>query len=80
MSAVGPALIVRRKRLMSEFEKNGATCKEKAVTIQEVYDHWQYGFIRPLRMIALTMDIRFLCRKGKLTKTDDEQYYLNIGK
>jgi hypothetical protein len=77
---VGPALMARRKKLMLEFEKNGATCKEKAVTVQEIYDNWQIRVVKLFRMRAINLDIQFLHSKGKLIKTEDEKYYLNIGK
>ena len=80
MSFIVPVLVARRKRLLSEFEKNGAVCEEKAVTIQEMYDSWQIRVFRPLRMRALTVDVRFLCRRGKIVKTDNEKYFLNSGK
>ena len=80
MVFIGPVLIARRKRLMSEFEKNGAICEEKAVTIQEMHENWQIRVIKPLRMRALILDTRFLCRKGKLNKTDNEKYFLNNSK
>ena len=78
MSYIVPVLVARRKRLMSEFEKNGAICEEKAVTVQEIYDNWQIKVIKLLRMRAITLDTKFLCRKGKLIITEDGKYYLNI--
>ena len=80
MVFVGPVLIARRKRLMSEFEKNGAVCEEKAVTIREMHDNWQIQVVKPLRMRALILDTRFLCRTRKLNKTNDEKYFLNSSK
>ena len=80
MSFIVPVLAARRKRLMSEFEKNGAIGKEQAVSIQEMYDNWQIRVFKPLRMRALTMDIRFLCRRGRLVKTDNEKYFLTSSK
>jgi|GEM_PF-4443173 len=80
MTFVVPAILARRKRLVSLFEKNGAICKEKAVTLQEVHDKWGVLVIKPLRMRAITMDTRFLCRAEKLFKTEDGKYYLNVSK
>ena len=78
-----PAIIAgNARRLRASFVKNGITCEEKAVTIQEMYDDnsWNAGGIRPLRMRALKVALRFLCRKGKVIKTADEKYYLTPDK
>ena len=80
LQSIGPVLIARRKRLMSEFEKNGAICEEKAVTCQEIYDNWNIRVFRPLRMRAIMLDTQFLCRRHKLVKTKNEKYYLYISK
>ena len=78
MSSVIPAILARRKRLISQFDENDATCKEKAVTLQEIHDKWEIKVIRPLRMRAITLDTHFLCRSGKLAKTEDGKYYLDV--
>ena len=78
-----PAIVAgNARRLGASFVKNGITCEEKAVTIQEMYDDnsWIVGGIKPLRMRALTVALRFLCRKKKVVKTEDEKYYLVIDK
>jgi len=80
MSFIVPVLVARRKRLLSEFEKNGVTCEEKAVTLQEIHDNWQIRVISSLRMRAITLDTRFLCRRGRLIKTSEEKYYLYVNK
>ena len=76
-----PAIIAgNARRLSASFVKHGITCEEKAVTIQEIYDNnsWRVGGIRPLRMRALTVALRFLCRKRKVVKTADDKYYLCV--
>ena len=80
MTFVVPAVVARRKRLLSEFEKNGAVCEAKAADIQEMYDNWQIRVFKPLRMRALRLDTRFLCNRGKLVETADGKYYLSADK
>ena len=78
----GPAIAVmrmRRELLIALFKLNGATSPENAVTIQEIYENknWrmQWG-IPPIRRRAIYMDVKLLCRRGILKKTDSERYYL----
>ena len=80
MSSVIPVILARRKRLVSQFEENDAICKENAVTRQEIHDKWKIRVFKPLRMWAITLDTNFLCRSGRITKTEDGKYFLNVGK
>jgi hypothetical protein len=78
-----PAIIAgNARRLSASFIRNGITCEEKAVTIQEMYDDnsWVVGGIKLLRMRALTITLRFLCRRRKVVKTEDEKYYFAANK
>ena len=77
MWAVVPVIAGRRKNLISEFKRNGATCIENAVTPQEIFDNWQLRGIRALRMQQIMMDTNFLCARGTLTKTLNEKFYLD---
>lgn len=80
MSTVVAVMGFRRKHLLSEFQKNGATSKEKAVTVQEIYDNWDIKGFRPLRMRAIRLDTDFLCGKGKLIRTEEGKFYFYASK
>ena len=84
MAVIPAAAIVagNARRLGDSFVKKGITIEEKAVTIQEMYDDdsWTVGGIRPMRMRAIEVALRFLVRKKKVVKTEDDKYYLVLDK
>lgn len=71
---------MQRKRLLALFKKFNVIGVENAVTLQEINEKWGIGGIDPIRSRAIAKNIKILVLRGKIQKTDNDKYYLVVGK